>query len=105
MMLTPNWGEVVLVASAFAAAMILMVWLVRQFGPYSGWAKSAQCQRCGFILHGFDTPSRSRDGTCEKCGPYAPWKFIYAKPVGLWGYKTQTKATAENLSKTKLDHE
>ena len=98
-MLTQNWVEVVLPFAVIAAPMILGVWLVRQFGPFSGWDKSAQCQRCGFILHGFDRPVWGHDKTCEKCGPYATWKSIYAKPVGLWGYKTQTKPTADSPSK------
>lgn len=66
-----------------------VIWICRVFGPWSGWAQSAQCQRCGFIIHHFDYPVWSGDKTCQRCGPHSTWKRVVARPVGLFGYEVK----------------
>ena len=77
---------VFIIVAAMALILALTFWFARTMGSFAGWRKSAQCQRCGFIIHGWDTPVWSNDKTCEKCGPSSTWKTVFAKPVGLWGY-------------------
>lgn len=68
---------------------VFAFWLIRCHGPFAGWSKSAQCQRCGYILHNFDTPVWSSDKTCVKCGPDALWKRVTARPVGFRAYEVK----------------
>jgi len=81
--------DIIIFVAVFASAATLIGWITRVYGPFSGWSESAQCQRCGFVLHRFYTPVWSDDKTCKRCGPNSTWKRVVARPVGLFGYEVK----------------
>ena len=77
---------IIVISISLIAVAVFVWWFARASSPFGGWRKSAECQRCGHIIHGYDTPVWSPDKTCEKCGPHATWKRVYAKPAAFFGY-------------------